>query len=181
MTTKNLNYGRRKAAFFGLAALVLSLGLILGACDHGLHSHDEAAVGADYSSGRKTIKVKFEVKNGGDLLLGSEGIISTQDDTYLVRDHDAFANDFTITITIPKSDNYVNLRWKCVSTSDDPTYLKGKVGVSNQGGVTYKPVIDYNGPNNLSTQNIYDKEVTQYDPPLVNDWHDAFNRSIPDE
>jgi len=100
---KLLEYGKRKGTFIGLAALVLSFGLVLGACEHGLHSNDEEATGADYSSGRKTIRVKFEVKNGGDLLLGSEGIISTQDDTYLVRDHDAFANDFTI--TIPKSDN----------------------------------------------------------------------------
>jgi len=190
---KLLKFGKRKAAFIGLATLVLSFGLILGACDHGLHTHDETtaassevteAVGSvntphakaanivdavngllnELQTNFKTIKVKFEVQNGGGGLWGTEGIVSTQDDTYLVRDSDEYANDFTISITVPASDQYLNIRWRAseyevsaANTTKARTYVTAKMPVSGAGNYTIG--LDYNGIGEVATTNLYDVQV----------------------
>jgi len=209
MVKKIRNYGRRKAAFFGLAALVLSLGLILGACDHGLHLHDESAKGVNYSgekvtevvdgvdssgiasdiidainealNGTKTIDVKFEVENGGAGLLCSDGIVSTQDDSDLVYDGDIFANDFTITIAVPVDDEYLNIRW-VGQEANYLTYIQGKLPVAGAGKYTIK--INYNGVGNIgSTQGITSRR-TWYGTVSWDGWGDfqsAKARATPDE
>jgi len=177
---KLLEFGKRKAAFIGLATLVLSFGLVLGACENGLQSNEEATVGADYSSGSKTISVKFEVANGGAGLLCSDGIVSTQDDSYLVYDGDIFANDFTITITVPADDEYLNIRW-VGQEANYLTYIQGKLPVAGAG--KYTIYIDYCGVGNIgSTRNIT-SPGTWYGTVNWDGWgdfQDAKSRAIPD-
>jgi len=87
----------------------------------------------------------------------SVGIVSTQGDNYLVYDSDICANDFTITIpliTVPKRDEYLNIRWKATDIPGRDTFVKAKM----------KPdrdviVLDYNGHGNVATKNLYDVQV----------------------
>jgi len=131
----------------------------------------------------KKIKVKFNVKNGGSSLMRSDGIVSTQDDSYLVCDWDAFANDFDITITVPASDEYLNIRWKGLDFWGNGTYVKAKMKPES-GTIT----LDYNGKGKVATKNLYDvrvdgiwlcfKDADQYD--FYRDWESAKKYAVKD-
>jgi len=125
------------------------------------------------SSTTKTIKVKFEVKNGGWGLWKSFGIVSTAADSHLVYDRNLFANDYTITITAPENDPYLNIRWKGVEENlGKPryTYCKAKMKVES-GTIT----LDYNGVGKVATKNLYDVSVTTYSE---QDWDEAEKRAV---
>jgi len=188
---KLLEYGRRKAAFIGLAALLLSFGLVLGSCENGLQSNSESTK-ADFSddlidaindalNGVKRISVKFEVTNGGAGLLCSDGIVSTQDDTYLKYDGDIFANDFTITITVPVDDEYLNIRW-VGQEANYLTYIQGKLPVTGAG--KYTIYIDYCGVGNIGSIRDLSSYGIWYGDVNWDGWGDfqsAKARAIPDE
>jgi len=108
-------------------------------------------------SALKKIRVKFEVKNGGFGLLSSEGIISTQDDdSYIVYDKASCASDYTITVRVPASDEYLNVRWRGDDFMiSDNTYVKAKMKPKS-GIIT----LDYNGYGRVATKNLYDVEVS---------------------
>jgi len=137
---------------------------------------------ADYAADGKHIKVKFKVKNGGFGLWLSKGIVSTQDDNYLVLNEASFANDFTITITAPESDEYLNIRWFCLDPRYMETVLKAKMKPES-GTIT----LDYNGGNKVETKNLYDVmtasalnravTITKITP-LGEDWEDAKKRAV---
>jgi len=142
-------------------------------------------------SGSKTIDVKFEVENGGGGLWYSAGIVSTQDDTYLVYDSDCYASDFTITITVPASDQYLNIRWAAkeyeflTDNSKKMTFVTAKMPVSVAGNYTIG--LDYNGIGSVATSNLNDVHiVTNYNmdsganADQNADWRNAVSRSIPD-
>jgi len=135
----------------------------------------------------RTVTVKFEVQNGGTWGLDcTRGIVSTQDDTYLVHDGDDFANDFTIGITVPASDQYLNIRWEAIPESSRvvPTYLKAKMYVGGAGN--YIIGLDYNGGGSVATANLYDVSIVQNwnghegHTDYNSDWNHAYNNSIPD-
>jgi len=131
----------------------------------------------------KKIKVKFEVKNGGVWgLVWSYGIVSTQDDSYLVYDWDVCANDFYITITVPASDEYLNIRWKG-NEGGFSTYVRAKMKAES-GTIT----LDYNGnagSGKVATKNLHDVKV--YGPIfsddnkwVLEDWENAKKRAVKD-
>jgi len=107
------------------------------------------------ASGTKTIKVKFEVLNGGGGLFRNGGSVSTQDDSCLVKDGKAFSRDFTIKITVPASDEYLNVRWQGDDCWQPDTYVKAKMKAKS-GTIT----LDYNGPGKVATKNLYDVSIT---------------------
>jgi len=122
--------------------------------------------------GTRTIKVKFEVLNGGYGLLNSYGIVSTQDDGYLVYDHDTCANDFTITIPVPPEDEYLNIRWKGTDIWHCDTCVNAKMKAES-GTIT----LDYNGHKKVATKNLYDVRTGNF----PYDWKSAENRAVSDE
>jgi len=180
--------GRRRGTSGSLASRVwpavflLSFGLALAgciSCNDGLSAADVAAAGTDtsgdvtaddsgvtppaagYVPGRKEVKVKFEVKNGGYGLLKSGGIVSAQDDSYLVYNNASYANDFTIKIMIPSGDEYVNIRWKGEDWISPETYVKAKMKIHKSDGA-YIIVIDYNGFAKVATEYLYDVLAGSY-------------------
>jgi len=102
----------------------------------------------------KTIKVKFIVKNGGGGLINSRGIVSSQEDKCAVYDYDDFANDFHITVTVPASDRYLNIRWKAYELWGLQTFVKAKMVVAADGN--YSITLDYNDGGEVATDNLYD-------------------------
>jgi len=138
--------------------------------------------------GTRRIDVKFNVKNGGFGLTKSEGIVSSQDDDYLVYDHGTCANDYTITIPVPPEDEYLNIRWKCTDGLVGATYVKARMKAES-GTIT----LDYNGVAmsgpKVATKNLSDVAVGDYNHGKKNtpygvyfgpDWEDARNRSVDD-
>jgi len=100
----------------------------------------------------KTIKVKFEVKNGGGGLVDNAGIVSTQDDSYLVYNEGSFSRDYTINITVPASDEYLNIRWLGNDFWYGAYCVRAKMKPES-GAIT----LDYNGPvSEVTTKNLYD-------------------------
>jgi len=112
------------------------------------------------ASATKTIKVKFIVRNGGGGLINSRGIVSSQEDKCAVYDYDDFANDFHITVTVPASDRYLNIRWKAFQIWGLQTFVKAKIVVG--GGGNYSITLDYNDGGEVATDNLYD--VTSANP-----------------
>jgi len=136
----------------------------------------------EFEGGRK-IKVKFEVKNGGWGLWWSEGIVSTQDDSYLEYAKASCANDFTITLPVPQDDEYLNIRWWAMAYLDEGTLIKAKMKAES-GTIT----LDYNGRGKVATKNLYDVRVDRvwdYDKmgktDLHRDWEDAEKRAVNDD
>jgi len=193
--------GRAFRLFRG-ALLVIAVfaagGMILSGCDSpaGAGSGDEAVsedicapvtgsasgTTAGSAAGTKKIKVKFEVGNGGLGLYKSAGIVSTQDDSYLVYDSNIFSWDFTITITVPANDEYLNIRWKGFEGLRLHTFVKAKMKAES-GTITLK----YNGYKKVVTNNLYDVRIDGWDGhrpveaiPLANDWKKAKKRSASD-
>jgi len=130
-------------------------------------------------AGWKVVTVKFTVLNGGRFgLKKSQGIVSSQDNSILVWNGNICANDFTITITVPRSDEYLNIYWWGVPIwpTERDRYLKAKLEVSEYGKY-YTIVIDYNGNDVVTTENLFD--IRQGD--LYGfDYSDAFWRAEKD-
>jgi len=173
----NKNFVRNPIlGFLGMAAIALLFGLAATGCDTttGTAPEEETDVGADYSSGSKKIYVKFEVQNGGWGLSFTRGIVSTQDDTYLVRDEDEWANDFTIGITVPASDEYLNIRWLGTDINSSRTFLRAKMPVGGAGKYTIG--LDYNGRGSVATSNL---NTVAIDATYSSeDWTNSWNKAI---
>jgi len=105
----------------------------------------------------KMISVKFNVLNGGGGLKKSQGIVGSQDNRDLVYDGNICANDFTITITVPKSDEYVNIYWHGmpIRAAEKDRYLIAKLKIGEYGA-HHTIVIDYNGNSAAVTENLFD-------------------------
>jgi len=144
-----------------------------------------------YGSAVKTLEIKFKVGNGGAGLKNSKGIVSTQSDGYLVRDGDSTSKDFTITITVPAEDQYVNIRWYCNTMIENDLYLVAKKYVEGNG--KYVIELDYNGNSNprIDTKGTLrdvrigtgQQAVDPYvrgSPTLESDFNNAWSRAIPD-
>jgi len=134
------------------------------------------------AAGTKIIKVKFNVKNGGYGLVASTGLVSAQDDIYVESGGGIFAEDFTIAITVPASDEYVNIRWRSDPLIGDHTYVKAKMKPES-GTIT----VDYNGYRKVAAKNLYDVRVGGWDDSVSGgegavrfeeDWKDAGRRSV---
>jgi len=126
----------------------------------------------DYTGPVKEIKVRFEVKNGGMGLWSSRGIVSTQDDSHLVYNKELFANDYTIKIEVPVSDEYLNVRWMGEEWLTD-AFVKAKMKAES-GTIT----LDYNGRARVAVKNLYDVRVSgDSRGELYLDWIDASVRA----
>jgi len=151
-------------------AVFAAAGMVLAGCESlaGVGSGDEAvfaeasalapdSAGAPLvagAAGTKTIKVKFEVKNGGWGLSKSEGMLKTLDKSSVVYACNAFANDYTITITVPASDEYVWVHWKGTVFYLQPVYVKAKMKAVS-GTIT----LDYNGRNDNFDHQVATKNL----------------------
>jgi len=138
----------------------------------------ESAVGtiAGSAAAAKRMKVKFNVKNGGYCgLLKSEGIVSTQDDNYLVYEKGVCAIDYTITITVPASDEYLNIRWRGFDFLRESTYVKAKMKAES-GTIT----LDYNGIGYVVTKNLYDVRLPCFSggTERYEDWDNAKKNAV---
>jgi len=159
-------------------------GMVLAGCDNlaGAGTGDESAFAADVesaeaaapedgsaggpsfdASGRKTIKVKFNVKNGGWGLRQSEGMISTWDDYNIVYNWGSYANDYTIWITVPEAEEWLNVRWRADDlfrglTRADRFYVFAQIRP-----VSCTITLDYNGYKNgqprVATENLIQPEL----------------------
>jgi len=127
----------------------------------------------------KKINVKFEVLNGGRGLGSTEGIVTNQGDSHGVGDYGTCANDFTITITVPASDEYLNIRWRAEDFWFASTYVKAKMRlpafVAGAAGsvVNYTITLDYNGRGKVAVKNLYDVSVAKETPELLDEWRDT--------
>jgi len=131
--------------------------------------------GTTEPDGFRKIKVKFEILNGGNGLSKSEGMVSTQDDSYVVYDIDVFANNYTIAIRVPASDEYVNVIWKGQDIFRGVFYARGKMKAES-GTVS----IDYNYFY-VTVKNLYDSETyAPFNEPDAwkNYWEDHKKRSV---
>jgi len=189
--------GKPEGGFSGLAAVMLSFsmalaafaagGIVLAGCDSpaGVATGYNEAVFAETSAPApesgggaiagstvtKKIKVKFNVKNGGWGLIKSQGIVSKQDDSYLVSGSAGCADDFVIEITVPASENYLNIRWKGTDTGWKCTYLKAKMELAGGQVRDYTIVLDYNGRGKVATKKLSDVTVNTKD--VNNDFSNA--------
>jgi len=120
---------------------------------------NSAATGSDSAAGKSVlVAVKFEVKNGGWGLLKSEGIVSSKDDSYLVYNHAAAANDFEIVIRKNVGENLV-VRWKATDIWWKDTYLKAGISVYNNRR-TYVIGLDYNGQGEIAASGLDNVSVS---------------------
>jgi len=197
MRTKNLLIRKPECGFLRLTAVLLSFGLAFAGCDTGMAGPDISAMNADadnsavaglnaVSSDTKKIGVKFLICNNGIALKGSAGIVSTADDTYLASGKEAFADDYYITIPVPRADSYVNIRWQGTDSLSRKFWLKGKMPVKKAG--KYVVSLDFSEEAetkawDIDTQNL--KEIYKYGPDsfvkhdwLPTDWDDALLRSF---
>jgi len=130
---------------------------------------------AGSAAATKKIKVKFEVLQGGGGICKNAGIVSTQDDSYLVYNQKPASRDFTITITVPASDEYLNVRWWGDDFWLPNTCIKAKMKPES-GTIT----LDYNGFSGgypkVATKNLYDVSVTTDQK----DWKNALKRASND-
>jgi len=143
MRTKNLS-GRKPENGFHVLAAVLLLSVFAQAGCENWAGADIDADGAE-NSGKimaadtvkigKEIKVRFVVLNGTGSLSGSEGIVSTANDTCLVRNKGSKDDDFYITIPVSTADTYVNIRWQGTDTLSRTVHVKGIMRV--------KEAVDY--------------------------------------
>jgi len=202
MRTENLLNGKPEGGFRGWRRVLPSAGLafaVIAAAGTGLAGCDsltggggavfteaeaaapESAGGTIAASGTafRTINVKFEILNGGWGLINSRGIVSKQDDSYLVSGEPDFASgyfasaDFTISIIVPASEKYLNIRWKATDIWWRCTYLKAGLQLVDGNG-SYTVVLDYNGRGNVATKNLSDVSVNTND--AGNDFHNALAR-----
>jgi len=183
---------------FGLAFAVFAAGgMVLAGCDNlaGAGTGDESAFGAEVdsaevesaeaeaaapedgsaggpslaASGAKTIKIKFNVKNGGSGLWNTEGMIATWDNSKIVYNKAICANDYTITITVPEADDWVNVYWK-VWAADFFEHRFYLVALAEAKSGTI--VLDYNGVDyhkdtkeflpKVATKNLSNVEITRF-------------------
>jgi len=137
--------------------------------------------------------VKFEILNGGWGLYSSRGIVSTEDDQYIVRRKALAANDFTITIEKShEGDEYANIRWagqymgSWYGFTAKMTLLQTK-GVSASPYIKYTIKIDFNhdcfGTGwSIKTKGLYDVQTfNKKNPEDDPDWKDAWSRAEDDE
>jgi len=166
---------------FGLALAVFAIsGMVPAGCDNfagvcasaettGVVPDSAAGTTGSGTAATKIIKVKFEVLNGGSGVCKHAGVISTQDDSYLVKNSNIVTRDFTITITVPASDEYLNVRWWGDDFWLPDTYVKAKTKAES-GTIT----VDYNGINKVATKNLYDVKTTTDS----SDWNSAYKRAV---
>jgi len=184
MGTKNLLKWKPEGGFPGLAAVLPSSGfafavfaaavMVLAGCDS-LAGTGSAGGPSLAVSGTKTIKVKFNVKNGGGGLIKSEGLVSTWDDYNIVYDHAIGANDYTLTITVPEAEEWLNVRWKAKDAGrTKPFYVFAQMEAKS-GTI----MLDYNGYKDgrpvVATENLVQAEVLYKDETV---WDDAARGDI---
>jgi len=189
--TRNKNYYYGKSLIFaGLAALILSFGLVLACCDTGTGTSpsDQEARVAEINSlltehatvDTRSITVRFDVQNGGWGLWKTWGIVSSQDDTILATDCRDYANDYSITLKVPTSDEYVNIRWSgstyLTTTPEKDTFVKGKMSLRSSKSV-YFVGIDYNGAGDVETTHLYDVTVEKDWAGNNADWNAALDKA----
>jgi len=116
---------------------------------------DDAAVTDDPAAVKK-ISVRFEVLNGGLGLWKTWGIAAAGDSDYSVRSGARFANDFTITITVPAAVDYLNISFKSQDVAGVKGYLDAALDIKDAGKYTIG--IDFNLKNldvpSFSTKNL---------------------------
>jgi len=171
MRIKKLAGGKAKG---GLAAVVLSFGLVLAGCDTGLAVPDVSTADADTSGNvtasvsgspspaaaypARNIKVKFEIKNGGITgLWESRGIVSVlrPDCLYLVKDKNMFSKDFTISTIAPADCKYAGIFWMGTEASGAEVAICASLRIDAR--TDYTIVIDYEGQYSYPvTKNLVD-------------------------
>jgi len=205
--TKNLLKGKPEGGFPGLAAVLLSFGLafaviaasvmVAAGCDSLAGEGGNEAVVAEESvnaggatafsaAAFRTIKIKFEVLNGGWGLSRSEGIVGTQDNSYLVHGDGICANDYTITLPVPASDEYLNIYWmgyEPFATQETHTWVRAKTKAES-GTIT----IDYNeeGRNGhtgytypyVVTKNLYGVECLDSRYKGISEWWNDLKKRV---
>jgi len=156
----------------------------------GIYPPDRPITQSFWDGDRKKIKVKFEVGNGGWGLWGNRGIVSTQDDKYLVKDLDYGAQDFDITLDkIHDGDKYLNIRWAGSYTPVRSDFIvKAKLALPDapdweKSTMEFSVGIDFNhdllGSGwNIKTKNLYDVITYKIDNVLKDpDFGDALKRA----
>jgi len=157
-------------------AVIAAAGMVAAGCNSPAGSENAVAEAAGLApesagaplvagaAGTKTIKVKFEVKNGGMGLMKTEGMLAARDWSRIVYDSGAFANDYTITITVPASDEYVRIFWKATEYIWFPFYLWADMKAES-----CTITLDYNGNYKVATKNLIWPDVNsgnikEFDP-----------------
>jgi len=176
-------------------AVIAAAGMVAAGCNSpagteaaGLAPDSVGGTTADCLVGgnNKEIKVKFEVKNGGIGLWKTWGIIAAGNSGYSVRDGARFANDYTITITVPAAENYLDIYFNSQDVGNVKGYLMARLGIKDAG--KYTIVIDFNLAKadvpSFSTKNL--RDVLWFFPATQNDkdrfsgwwnklWNEAFD------
>jgi len=122
----------------------------------------------------KDIEVEFIVRNGGPGIWETHGIVSSQDDSILEIKDGFWASNYTIKITVPKFDTYLNIRWYSATIAED-VYLKGKLDVTGPG--YYSIILDYNGGLNVEHDlGLYDVTIGGFQSANHYDFYNAEKR-----
>jgi len=124
-----------------------------------------------------TVNLKFEVLNGGAGLMWSKAMISTQDDSHVIWDGDTLANDFYMSITVPDTDEYINVRWLGGAFFNHETVFKAKLDYRTANKIL---TINYNGYKKVTVKNLYDVRVGGGPGALMDDWDAAREIAIKD-
>jgi len=182
----------RLVKILSVFAVFAAAGMILAGCDSpaGSGNGDEGASGVTsapvHSAGGaaerdaaavKKIQVRFKVNAG---LCKNGGIVSTQDDSYLVYYPELIGSShFTIPVNVPASDEYLNIRWRCADwLKKDDTFVKAKMKA--EGGTV---TLNYKGAGKVDAKNLYDVQVDYCRADnrqlngLYDDWKDAVKRA----
>jgi len=153
---KNFNYGR-KIAFLGLAALVLSFGLVLASCDTATTTSDNetaASTTTVQDTSTRTVQIVYNVNSGGNIhMLESEGVVFNSGETYLAYNYGQGNSSFTVSITIPVSVQSLFVYWKATSAQYDSLYLNGWIFIGDAD--TYTVDLTYNGYYSISYSSNY--------------------------
>jgi len=170
-------------------AVIASAGIVLTGCDSPAsvgNGYDEIvsaeafapALNSAADGAFKTIKFRFELIRNGERLHGSEGIVSTQDDSDLVLYAPFFDTKACLyrNYGVPASDEYLNIRWFGDDSIFGRIYLKAKMKA--ESGTITTITLDYNGWKDgkpkILTKNLYDVSVTTDSK----DWDDALRQYL---
>jgi len=190
LKTENLLKGKARGGFRVLAAVLLLFSPVFVGCDTGAAGTDAAPYERAAAAGRpgiRTVKVKFEVKESVFVLQGSEGIVSDETDRLLsegivsdetdrllVWGRNENGPDYCITVFVPETDRYLNIRWTGWDLiTRRITYIKAVLPLNDSPDYTI--TVDYKGYNHVAAKNLRDVSISGSD-----DWDWAFVRAVRD-
>jgi len=142
----------------------------------------------DASGEAKTIRVRFEVTDGGPGFVRTWGITGANDLSCLVKHGDWFGNHFVIPVTVPAAEKRLNIYFKSLDKQKGKGYLEAVLGITDAGeyviGIAYDYFYRYGQARRyFITKNL--RRVNWYFPENDGDeeyfweprWNDLWNRA----